>query len=90
MRRVFIVIIFIVIAPVVTILYSAVIHLGIKAVFCHKLAVIALFDYLSVVHNQNHIGVSYGREPVRNDKTRPALHHFFECALNPYLGSGID
>jgi hypothetical protein len=40
----------------------------------HKLAVRALFDDLSAVHDHNKIGIDDRAEPVGDNETRPALH----------------
>lgn len=48
---------------------------------------IAALDDASVVEHHDHIGISDGREAVRDYKHRPALHQLIHAALNDRLGA---
>ena len=50
----------------------------------------ALFDDISVLHDQDQIGVSNRGQAVRDDKARSALHQFIHTPLDKFLGTGID
>ena len=50
----------------------------------------ALFDYVAVVHHEDEVGFLYRRQTVRDDKTRPALHHCAERALDLDLRARVD
>ena len=49
----------------------------------------ALLDDVPVLHDQNHIGIANGGQPVGNDKTGSALHEVIHCLLNQNFCTGI-
>ena len=50
----------------------------------------ALFCNLAVLHHEDAVGVTDGREPVRHDEGGAPLHQTCECILNLDFGSGVD
>ena len=68
----------------------AVVELAIEAVSVEKLPLRTLLDDPAVTHDENHIGLPNGGEPVGDDKGRSALHEPAERILNLHFGSGVD
>lgn len=50
----------------------------------------AAFDNTAFVHDANHVGIAYGREPVRNHQCSTVLHQAFECLLDQLLALAIE
>ena len=51
---------------------------------------IALFDDVSVFHDQDDISTLDGGETMSYDKAGTSFHHLGECVLDLDLGTGID
>ena len=51
---------------------------------------LALLDDMPVLHNEDHVRLADGREPVRHNEARPSDHHLRERVLNLELGSRIN
>ena len=62
----------------------------VEAALFEQLLMTALFDDVAVLHNEDDVAFLDGREPVCDNKARPALHHLGERLLNADLGEGID
>ena len=45
---------------------------------------------MPVLHNEDHVRLADGREPVRHNEARPSDHHLRERVLNLELGSRIN
>ncbi len=68
----------------------AVVEIGVEAILREQFLVGAFLDDSAVIHHQDHIGVSNGREPVSNDEVGSALHQFSHSLLNQHLGTCIN
>lgn len=42
-----------------------------------------LLDDIPIFHNQDHIGIFNGREPMRNHKAGPSFHQIIHSFLDP-------
>lgn len=58
----------------------------IRAVRFKQALVRALLDDFSMVDDQNHVGLTDGRKPVRNDERGCALHQRVRRLLNQHFG----
>ena len=68
----------------------AFIQFCVEAVFSQKLLMASLLHNLPATHDQNHIRLTDGAEPVGHDKGSSPLHHSVEGALDPDFRPGID
>ena len=66
------------------------VELSVEAVLCEQLSVCAPLDYRAVVHNQDNIGVADGREPVRNNEARSAVHQRVHRLLDMHFCARVD
>ena len=46
-------------------------------------------DYFPIVENDNHVGVTNSRKPVRDDEGRPSFHKFVDSFLNFLFGNAV-
>ena len=67
-----------------------IVEFAVEAVFLHQLFVIALFDDLSLIHDQDLIGIADRRKTMGNDERSPTLHQGIESLLYLQLGTRID
>src|SRR5262249_60524299 len=65
-------------------------QLGEEAATLPNLTVRPGFDDPAVVEHQNARRVADGREPMRNDKSRTAFHHFVERGGDTRLGHRVE
>ena len=49
-----------------------------------------LFNNMTILHYQNHIGILNSRQTMSHNKAGASLHHGCKCFLDPDLGSGIN
>src|SRR5450830_2048744 len=68
----------------------AVVEAGVESTLGEQFFVAALFDDRAVVHDEDVMGISDGRETVSDDKTCSAGHQLCHCFLDAYFRSGID
>ena len=66
------------------------VEFSVEAVLCEQLSVCAPLDYRAVVHNQDNIGVADGREPVRNNEARSAVHQRVHRLLDMHFCARVD
>ena len=68
----------------------AVVQVGVESVLCEQLLVGALLNDRTVVHDQDMVRVSDGRETVGDDEAGPASHQASHGLLNENFGPCID
>src|SRR6266853_2156873 len=68
----------------------ALIERVVEAVPCEQLGMAALLDDATLIHDDDAVGVADGREPVRDDETRPALPQLRHRLLDLNLGASVD
>jgi len=66
------------------------IQLVVLTLLCNQILMISAFNDLSVIQNNNHIGIFNGRKPVGDDKHRSAFHQSIHAALNNGFRSGVN
>ena len=68
----------------------AVVQLRIEAALSHQCIMVTLLNDISILHDQNQIGIPDCLKAVRDNKARPSLHQIIHCLLNLRLSTGID
>ena len=67
-----------------------VIHSGVKSACRKQFRVISLFYNVPVIQHEDEIGIFNRRQPVRDNKTRPAFHQRIHCFLYQYFCAGVN
>lgn len=62
----------------------------VKTALLHQFVVVALLGDLSVLQNEDQIGILNGGKSVRDDKAGSALHQLRHCLLDLDLGARVD
>lgn len=66
------------------------VQLGEHPAKLHQLSVASLFDELTVLEDQNHVGRAHGRQAVSDNECGSTLHERVQCALDACLGCIVE
>ena len=68
----------------------AVIEIGVETIFRHQLIMRALLYNIAVIHTQNAVRITDGRQAMCNNKAGPPLHQVIHRLLDEDFRPGIN